>query len=94
MALSPDGKPLQLRQIKVVHPTLFALSLRPEPGWATLDPSGKVIAIRCAEGTVLGVVKVKPEGKSDRWANEFWNGLKGVKSRAKQIFFGDIPEQS
>lgn len=42
----------------------------------------------------MGVMKVKPEGKPDRWANEFWNGLKGVKSHAKQIFFGNVPKQS
>ena len=94
MAHTPNGKLLQLREVKVIDSSPFnSGSLRPEPGWATLDTSGKVIAIRCAGGTVLGVMKVKPEGKPDRWANEFWNGLKEVKSHAKQIFFGNVPKQ-
>lgn len=32
--------------------------------------------IRCAGGSVLGVTKVKPEGKADRPAGEFWNGVR------------------
>ncbi|KIM46735.1 hypothetical protein M413DRAFT_440317 [Hebeloma cylindrosporum] len=92
VAHTPEGKPLHLCKMRVVDPTIFKPeSLRPEPGWATLDTSGKILSIRCAEGTVLGVTKVKPEGKPFRYAQEFWHGLKGVKSHAKQIYFGNLP---
>jgi len=95
VAHTPDGKPIHLRDIRVVDPAPFNRgSLSPDPGWGTLNKVGGLIAVRCAEGTVLGVAKVKPEGKPDRWANQFWHGLRGVKGHAKQVFFGGIPKQS
>jgi methionyl-tRNA formyltransferase len=95
VAHTPDGKTLHLREVGAVDPIPYNNGfLSSEPGWATLNKAEKLIAIRCAGGTVLGLTKVKPEGKPDRWATEFWHGLRGVKNHAKQVFFGYIPKQS
>ncbi|KAF9559460.1 Formyltransferase [Agrocybe pediades] len=84
---SPDGKPLHLRELTVLDPSLpSAAALPQEPGSVTL--TNKVLTIRCADSTVLGVSVVKPEGKSDRNAHEFWNGLRAVKQGEKFVEFG------
>ncbi|KAF8885387.1 formyl transferase [Gymnopilus junonius] len=86
---TPDGKPLQLRQFAPINLESSALvNLSSRPGETVLSKSDKMLLIRCAADTVLGVTKVKPEGKPDRNAGEFWRGLRAVKEGAKQVVFG------
>ena len=58
------------------------------PGTAVFSKPNKTLVVRCAAGTALGVTKVKPEGKPDRDADEFWRGLRAVKQGAKHVVFG------
>lgn len=50
--------------------------LSPTPGQSAFSKEAGMLLIRCAGGSVLGVTKVKPEGKADRPAGEFWNGVR------------------
>ncbi|KAF8955349.1 formyl transferase [Flammula alnicola] len=87
---TPDGKPLHLCELNIVNSTnLEPESLSTDPGWATFTKTNGMLLVRCAGDSVLGVTKVKPWGKPDRFAGEFWNGLRDVKKgAAKQVFFG------
>ncbi|PPQ96909.1 hypothetical protein CVT26_005895 [Gymnopilus dilepis] len=86
---APDGKLLQLRSFvpkPMEHPELDNMPSR--PGTAVFYKPNKTLVVRCAAGTALGVTKVKPEGKPDRDADEFWRGLRAVKQGAKHVVFG------
>ncbi|KAF5311162.1 hypothetical protein D9619_007829 [Psilocybe cf. subviscida] len=72
---TPNGKPLHLNDMVVVSPQ-EAQRLSPTPGQSTFSKAADMLLIRCAGGSVLGVTKVKPEGKADRPAGEFWNGVR------------------
>ena len=50
-----------------------------------------MLVVRCGDGSLLGVTLVRPEGKADRKAHEFWNAVLQdghIKGPVKQIFFG------
>ena len=46
-----------------------------QPGAARFNNSTNSLVIRCAEGSVLNVGQVKPEGKRLMTAKDWWNGL-------------------
>ncbi|KAH9478337.1 Methionyl-tRNA formyltransferase [Psilocybe cubensis] len=90
--LTPDDKILKLRQIVVPNAGQLAdTQLSSTPGHAVYSKSNKMILIRCKDQTVLGVTTVRPEGKADREAFEFWTGLRSVKNGSAEAVFGKVP---
>jgi methionyl-tRNA formyltransferase len=48
-----------------------------DPGAARLHKT-RGLQIRCKEGTVLEVTRLKQEGKRKMGAKDWWNGVKGL----------------
>lgn len=69
---------------------LVDINLPPAPGSAIYSKANQMILIRCKDQSILGVTVVKPEGKGDRAAFEFWTGLRAVKEGSKEVLFGKV----
>ncbi|KAJ6478770.1 formyl transferase [Mycena vitilis] len=52
-----------------------SVRLSPVPGAATYYKPARTLLVRCAQGTVLAVPRVKKERRSTLEAREFWNGV-------------------
>jgi hypothetical protein len=63
-----------------------------QPGWAAFFRKKRILVVRCAGGTMLGVMNVRPEARKDWKAHEFWNVLTQEKGPTKQVYFGEVPK--
>lgn len=52
------------------------------------NKSTNSLVVRCAEGSVLNVGQVKPEGKRLMTAKDWWNGLRDVQKGGGLVFLG------
>jgi len=72
----PTSQSLQLHDVTTTT-TSASSNLPFQPGATIFNNSTNSLMIRCAEGSVLNVGQVKPEGKRLMSAKDWWNGLQG-----------------
>ncbi len=66
----------------LVPQTSSPLSLT--PGCFAYSKSAKSLYVRCADQSVIGITKVKPENGKEMTAEAFWNGVAAKVSRAEK----------
>jgi methionyl-tRNA formyltransferase len=71
----PTSQSLQLHDVTTRTTTSTSSKLPFQPGAAIFNNLTNSLMIRCAEGSVLNVGQVKPEGKRLMTAKDWWNGL-------------------
>jgi methionyl-tRNA formyltransferase len=59
-----------------------------QPGAAIFNKYTNSLVVRCAEGSVLNVGQVKPEGKRLMTAKDWWNGLRDMQDGGSFIHLG------
>ncbi|KAF8805203.1 Formyltransferase [Phlegmacium glaucopus] len=72
----PTSQCLQLHDLTTT--TATSANLPFQPGAAMFNKSTDSLVVRCAEGSLLNVSQVKPEGKRLMTAKDWWNGLRDV----------------
>ncbi|KXN84403.1 Methionyl-tRNA formyltransferase [Leucoagaricus sp. SymC.cos] len=70
-------KTVQLIALSASPDPNLSMGLPQTPGSACLHKS-RGLLIRCKEGTVLEVTRLKQEGKKEMGAKDWWNGVKGM----------------
>ncbi|KAK0459926.1 formyl transferase, partial [Armillaria novae-zelandiae] len=71
-----DGCTIQLGSPSVeANPPSF---VRDEPGVSCLYRSKSAILVRCVDGSVLSIPKMKPEGSRWGTGKDWWNGVKSM----------------
>lgn len=76
---TPDGKPLHLHALSVLNGAqLFNRTLPDAAGCVVFSKKHGLLIVRCARDTLLGVGRVKSDGKKEMGAQEWWNGAQGT----------------
>lgn len=89
---TPDRKPLRINALSIFPGAEFlAIAPPTSPGQVVFSKKHELLIAGCADGTLLGVARVKPEGKAEMTARGWWNGAHGTfraKEGAKEVSLG------
>ena len=82
----PTSQSLQLHDVTTTTDTSTNLPF--QPGATIFNKSTNSLVVRCAEGSMLHVGQVKPEGKRLMTAKDWWNGFRGVQGDEGFVVLG------